>query len=100
MASIGPFIAYYPNPHVGANAQAMLGVAYKAAKSGHIFDESARTGVSLMVSSGYDFRITNQWALGPSVCVSAFTTRQEEEDAAASTFAAVSIAVALSVTYY
>jgi len=100
VASIGPFIAYYPNPHVGANVQAMLGVAYAADKSGHVFDERARTGVSLMVSSGYDFRITNQWALGPSFCVSAFTTKQVMEDAAASTFAVVSIAVALSVTYY
>jgi hypothetical protein len=100
VASIGPFVAYYPNPHHGVNVQAMLGVAYAADKSGHIFDEDTETGFSLMVSSGYDFWIANQWSLGPSFCVSAFTTKQVMEDAAASTFAVVSLAIALSVTYH
>jgi len=53
-----------------------------------------------MVSSGYDFRFANQWALGPSFCVSAFTTKHGAADAPASTVAAVFIAIALSVTYY
>lgn len=66
---IGPFLAWYPDPTKGLNAEVALGVAlatigsYLEADTFYI-DGYAGAGWGLQVGVGYDFWIGEQWSLG------------------------------------
>lgn len=66
---IGPFLAWYPAPTQGLNAEVAVGLAlatigsYVQADTFEI-DEYAASGWGLQLGVGYDFWIGEQWSLG------------------------------------
>lgn len=77
---IGPFVAWYPNPTKGLNAELALGLAIASSSSGYEeneafgLDSHSAAGWGLQVAVGYDFWIGEQWSLGLAARVSYVNT--------------------------
>ena len=63
-SQIGMFVAYYPDPSSGFNAQAFIGAA-NATIDQPDFEYDNPRGFAVAAGAGYDFWVGEEWSVGP-----------------------------------
>lgn len=65
LASVGPYVDYYPDPHGGFHVLGSLGYAQVTFDDGDgIVDDATSSGFTLGAGIGYDAFVSDEWSLG------------------------------------
>jgi hypothetical protein len=65
LASIGPYVDFYPSPQGGFHVLGTLGYAQVTADNGNgIIEEATSSGFTLGAGIGYDAFVSDEWSLG------------------------------------
>ncbi len=104
VSGLGIFAAFYPDPTNGLNLHALLGYGGRTIEiDGEDYSDDQPSGPMLAAGVGYDFWISEQWSLGPSLRVTyAHMSMEETQDGMTNnwTDSFISPTLAFTATYH